>query len=67
MKWLEGGEDLKAGICRKLELAREMLGETGVCESWAKRIMGPHKMLSLKDKKHGHHTSACWATANLIK
>jgi lipid-A-disaccharide synthase len=40
MKWLEGGEDLKAGIYRKLELAREMLGETGVCESWAKRIMG---------------------------
>ena len=40
MRWLEGDDDFKAGIGRKMELARKMLGETGVCESWAKRIMG---------------------------
>ena len=38
--WLHGDEETKKCISQKMELARGMLGETGVYESWAGRIMG---------------------------
>ena len=38
--WLHGDEETKKCISQKMELARGMLGETGVYESWAVRIMG---------------------------
>ena len=40
MKWLQSDDKTKAEIVREIDLARKMLGETGVYESWAKRIMG---------------------------
>lgn len=38
--WLNGDGETKKCISQKMELARGMLGETGVYESWAGRIMG---------------------------
>lgn len=40
LKWLNGDDKTKKYISQKMDLAREMLGETGVYELWARRIMG---------------------------
>lgn len=40
LKWLNGDDETKQYIYKKMDLARNMLGETGVYESWAGRIMG---------------------------
>ncbi len=40
MNWIEADDATRAEIRRKMDLAKKMLGETGVYESWAKRIMG---------------------------
>ncbi|MDD4160056.1 MAG: lipid-A-disaccharide synthase [Synergistaceae bacterium] len=39
IKWIDGDDETKKNICKKMDLARNMLGKTGVYESWAKRIM----------------------------
>ncbi len=39
-KWLYGDEMTKNCISKKMAIAKSMLGETGVYESWAQRIMG---------------------------
>jgi len=39
-KWLHGDEMTRSRISEKMAIARSMLGETGVYESWAQRIMG---------------------------
>ncbi len=40
VSWLESDNEKKAETYRKMSVARSMLGETGVYDSWAKRIMG---------------------------
>ncbi len=40
LKWLNGDDKTKKYISQKMDLARKMLGETGVYELWARRIMG---------------------------
>ena len=38
--WLNGDEMTRSRISEKMAIARNMLGETGVYESWGRRIMG---------------------------
>lgn len=40
VSWLESDNEKKSETYRKMSVARSMLGETGVYDSWAKRIMG---------------------------
>lgn len=40
LKWLNLDDKTKKYISQKMDLARSMLGETGVYESWAGKIMG---------------------------
>ena len=39
LQWLEGGEEHRAAVVKLMEDTRRTLGETGVYQAWAGRIM----------------------------